>query len=146
MFCGECGTENPDTNKFCKNCGKPLRQNSAAAPAAPFAPEVSVPAPPLPGVPAAPGTATPPAAVPPGNKGLFALALIGIAAAVAGWFRYPYLLGILAIVLGGVVILKSEKKKGAGFIIAVLAIIIGLACILSDLLYLMIFPPGIPSL
>ena len=24
MFCGECGTQNPDTNQFCKNCGKPL--------------------------------------------------------------------------------------------------------------------------
>ncbi|MDP3564402.1 MAG: zinc ribbon domain-containing protein, partial [Methanoregula sp.] len=26
MFCGECGTENPDTNQFCKNCGKPLKK------------------------------------------------------------------------------------------------------------------------
>jgi uncharacterized membrane protein YvbJ len=26
MFCGECGTENPDINRFCKNCGKPLKK------------------------------------------------------------------------------------------------------------------------
>ncbi len=26
MFCGECGTENPDTNQFCKSCGKPLKK------------------------------------------------------------------------------------------------------------------------
>jgi hypothetical protein len=26
MFCGECGTDNPDTNRFCKNCGKPVNE------------------------------------------------------------------------------------------------------------------------
>jgi hypothetical protein len=26
MFCGVCGTENPDTNQFCNNCGKPLKK------------------------------------------------------------------------------------------------------------------------
>jgi hypothetical protein len=25
MLCGECGAENPDTNQFCVNCGKPLK-------------------------------------------------------------------------------------------------------------------------
>lgn len=49
MYCGECGTENPDTNRFCKSCGKPLKQRQQPAPAA-------VPASPLPvsPVPAAP--------------------------------------------------------------------------------------------
>ena len=32
MFCGECGTQNPDTNQFCKNCGKPLARRQAPAP------------------------------------------------------------------------------------------------------------------
>lgn len=27
MFCGECGTENLDGDKFCKECGKPLQSN-----------------------------------------------------------------------------------------------------------------------
>ena len=26
MFCGDCGTQNPDTNAFCKNCGKPVKK------------------------------------------------------------------------------------------------------------------------
>ena len=26
MFCGECGTENPDTNRSVKTSGKPLKQ------------------------------------------------------------------------------------------------------------------------
>jgi hypothetical protein len=35
MFCGECGTLNPDTNRFCKNCGKPLGRIQPAVPASP---------------------------------------------------------------------------------------------------------------
>jgi hypothetical protein len=31
MFCGECGTQNPDTNQFCRNCGKPLTRRQPAA-------------------------------------------------------------------------------------------------------------------
>lgn len=27
LFCGECGTQNPDSNKFCNNCGKPIITN-----------------------------------------------------------------------------------------------------------------------
>ena len=48
MFCGECGTENPDTNRFCKSCGKPLKQKQepvpAAAPASPVPAAASSPA------------------------------------------------------------------------------------------------------
>jgi hypothetical protein len=38
MFCGECGTQNPDTNRFCINCGKPLKKNLNVAPVAHPAP------------------------------------------------------------------------------------------------------------
>jgi len=38
MFCGECGTQNPDTNQFCINCGKPLKKNLNVSPVAPPAP------------------------------------------------------------------------------------------------------------
>ena len=34
MFCTNCGTENPDTNKFCIDCGAALRPASPAAPGA----------------------------------------------------------------------------------------------------------------
>jgi len=30
MFCGECGTQNPDANQFCRNCGAPLSRKPAA--------------------------------------------------------------------------------------------------------------------
>lgn len=40
MFCGKCGAKNPDTNKFCENCGRaftrPQFPGAAPAPAAPF--------------------------------------------------------------------------------------------------------------
>ncbi len=38
MFCTQCGTQNPDKNRFCRNCGKPLK---AALPESPVAPPVS---------------------------------------------------------------------------------------------------------
>ena len=43
MFCGECGTKNPDTNQFCKNCGKPLKKKQLQPDAVP-APAASSPA------------------------------------------------------------------------------------------------------
>ena len=32
MFCGNCGTQNPDTSNFCKKCGKQLIQQPTAYP------------------------------------------------------------------------------------------------------------------
>ena len=158
MFCGECGTQNPDTNQFCKNCGKPLRRSPQApapqpaavpvqpAAAPPQAPPVYYQPPPA-GV-QQPGFAAGAAATaqPPQNKGMLALGIIGILAGIGAWFRYPYLLGILAIVLGGIVIAKSENKKGTVAIIGIIAVLIGLACIIFDIFYLTIFPPVAPTL
>ena len=47
MFCGECGAQNPDTNKFCKNCGKPLvrRQPAEQPPQIPVTYPAAQPAP-----------------------------------------------------------------------------------------------------
>jgi hypothetical protein len=157
MFCGECGTQNPDTNQFCKNCGKPLRkppvpaQQPAAFPVQPVAAPPQAPPvyyqPPPAGVQqpvAVAGAAVP--ATAPMNKGMLALAIVGILAGIGSWFRYPYLLGILAIVLGGIVIAKSENKKGTIAIIAIIAILIGLASIVFDIFYLTIMPPVPPEL
>jgi hypothetical protein len=80
------------------------------------------------------------------NKGMLALGIVGILAGIGSWFRYPYLLGILAIVLGGIVIAKSENKKGTVAIIAIIAVLIGLACIIFDMFYLTIMPPVPPEL
>jgi hypothetical protein len=158
MFCGECGTQNPDTNQFCKNCGKPLRrpQQAQAPPQAP-APVIPTAAPqpvytqpvytpPPAGYP--PGAAAPsgPPVKPPLNKGLLVLGILGIIAGIVSWFRYPYLLGLLAVVLGGVAIARTENKKGAVAIIAIIAILVGLGCIVFDLFYLTILPPAEPNL
>ena len=38
MFCGKCGTNNPDGMAFCSACGAPLGQQGAAQPEAPAQP------------------------------------------------------------------------------------------------------------
>ncbi len=158
MFCGECGTQNPDTNQFCKNCGKPLRRpQQAPAPqqtAVPV-PPVAVPAPAQPVYyPPPPAGAQPqavPQAAPPGyvlvpvasptEKLLTVAGIIGFIVSLVSWVRYPYICGIAAIVLGALVFFKSGNRKRKGVIIAVLGLIIGLASILVDFFYLSIFPP-----
>jgi hypothetical protein len=84
------------------------------------------------------GTAAP--VKPPLNKGMLALGIIGVVVGIASWFRYPYILAVLAVILGAVAIAKSEKKTGAVAIIGGIAILIGLACIVVDLFYFTIFP------
>ena len=77
---------------------------------------------------------------PPLNKGLLGLGIVGIIISIVAWFRYPYLCGLLAIVLGVLVIARSENRKGAVAIVASLAILIGIACIVVDMFYFTIFP------
>jgi len=136
MFCGECGTQNPDTNQFCKECGKPLKKlqpSGAQAPAAPV-PAATYPR-------TAPGAAgTPTIVKPPLNKGLLGLGILSILAGGVSWFRYPYICGILAIVIGGVVLYKFENKKSKTAIIGILGIVIGLASIVVNLFYFSFFP------
>jgi hypothetical protein len=155
MFCGECGTENAETRKFCKNCGKPLRRLQPAqgvpAAAVPFPAQQPVYAPvtqpqPVssPVIPPQPVVFPPLSGVqspgkPPLNKGLLGLGIVGIVISIVAWFRYPYLCGLLAIILGVLVIARSENRKGAPAIVAGLAILIGLACIVVDIFYFTIF-------
>jgi hypothetical protein len=158
MFCGECGTQNPDTNQFCKNCGKPLkkpRQATTSQPAAVPVPLVTVPPqappvyyqpPPSAAQPASAPAGAPVTVKPPLNKMMLVLGIIGVLAGIGSFFRYPYLLGILAIVLGGVVMAKPENRRGAVMVVAGLAILIGLSSIVFDLFYLMIMPPVTPAL
>lgn len=162
MFCGECGTQNPDTNQFCKNCGKPLRKpqqapvpQPTAVPAQPVAAYQPVTPSPVPQVSGAQAQGIPPAA-PPGytlvpvasttDKLLTVGAIIGLVVSIVSWVRYPYLCGIIAIVIGAGVFSKTRNKKSKTAIIAILAIIIGLASIAFDVLYLMIMPPVPPEL
>ena len=151
MFCGECGTANPDTNQFCKNCGKPLRKpgqvpvpQPAAVPVSPAA--VPRPVQPVYSPPPA-GVGQVPAAVPAqptvkqsSGKGILALGVVGLVFGIVSWFRYPYVFALLAVVLGGIVLYTSKNKTGKAAIAAMLAIIIGVACIVVDVFYFTIFP------
>jgi hypothetical protein len=159
MFCAECGTQNPDTNQFCKNCGKPLRkpqQVPAPQPAAVPAPPVTAQPPVQPVYyPPQPAGVQPPSAgagvlaapvKPRLNKGMLVLSIVGIIIGIGSWVRYPYILGILAIVFGGIAIAKPESRKGVILVLAVLAVLIGLASIVFDMFYLTIMPPVPPVL
>jgi hypothetical protein len=156
MFCGECGSQNPDTNQFCKNCGKPLRrpQQAPVPPAAvPVQPSAAPPAQPVYYQPQpavvqpvgiqqtgmAPGVTTPPA--PPRNTGLLVLGILSVLTGAAAFFFYPYILGALAVVLGGASVFMTRKKTGKIAFVAVIGIIIGLAAILTDNFYFLLFPP-----
>jgi len=126
MLCKECGTENPDTNRFCRNCGKTLN-------AAKLVPAQAKPAPP-----------SPSQAVPAVKKSRLSGGVgLGMAAIIIGafsWFRYPYLLGILAIIIGVVTLSRSETRKGKAGILAAVGLLVGLASIVTDIFYFTIFP------
>ncbi|MFA5268494.1 MAG: zinc ribbon domain-containing protein [Methanoregula sp.] len=163
MFCGECGTQNPDTNQFCKNCGKALRRPQQA----PVPQPAAVPVPPVAAPPVAqpvyyppPQAGAQPQGIPPEVPAGYALiqvasttdklltvaAIIGVIVSIVAWVRYPYLCGIGAILIGAGVLYKVRSKKSKTAIVAILAIIIALACIIFDLFYLMIIPPVPPVL
>jgi len=147
MFCSECGTQNPDTNQFCKNCGKPFRKSQQAPypqsagvpvqPVAPYPPAQPVYYPPQPAV-MQPVTAAP--VKPAGNKAMSVMGIVSVSLGALSWFRFPYICGLLAIVFGGVVLFKSGNIKSWPAILGILGIIIGLACIVTDIFYFTIFP------
>ncbi len=151
MFCGECGTQNPDTNQFCKNCGKPLRkpqQAPASQPSALPARPVAAQAPEQPAYyPPPPAGTLPQGAVagapvkPPLNKVMLALGILGIVFGIVSWFFYPYLSGIAAVLLGGIAFYKTENKTGIVAILAIIALVIGIASMVVGHFYLFIFPP-----
>ena len=139
MFCGECGTENPDTNSFCKNCGKALRKpQQAAAPVA----QVSV----TPAV--GPALLTPQAsgAVPvqPAAEGATKparnwLAIVSFILALLSWVIYPIIIGIFAMGLGIFSLYSAKKGQSKIPLIAIIAIIIGFLAIVLNFFWLDIF-------
>jgi uncharacterized membrane protein YhhN len=153
MFCGECGTQNPDTNQFCKNCGKPLRRpqqvpapQPAAVPVQPVAVQPQVqplyyqPQPAgLQATGVIAGAAAP--AKPPLNKGMLVLGIVGIVFGIVSWIFYPYLCGFAAFLIGGITFYKAGNRKGIVGIVAVIALVLGLASILVNYFYFVLFPP-----
>jgi zinc-ribbon domain len=138
MFCGECGTQNPDTNQFCKNCGKPLARRQVPAPGAaqvpayqpapvPAAPQFSPPAP-APAVPYQhPVTAATPAA-PPGRRWNW-LGMISIIPGVLSLGILPLILGLSAILLGIAGTFLFRKSTGRIGISGIIGIVLGIAAI-----------------
>ena len=133
MFCGECGTQNPDTNQFCRNCGKPLlkrqpaAQPAAAAPPAP-APVVFVPPPVTDGA-SAPAPA-------PGTGPKRARNWLGIVSLILGILSWGVLTGIVAIaavLIGIVSIFLSRKATGRIGISPIIGIILGIAAIVVSI-------------
>lgn len=92
MFCRNCGTENPDSSKFCKVCGSPMpsAQRAPSAKDAP-APDPAVKTP-APVKPVAPGTV---------KKGAGKGMLIAVICAVAVLLAAVVTLGILYVTHGG---------------------------------------------
>lgn len=138
-FCGECGTENPDTNRFCKNCGGALRKTAEAPTTQPEPAQQS-------GVPVQPQAAAVPAGTPPvpaageTPKRIW-LGIISLIPAILSWILYPVLLGIVAVVFG-IASIALARKQGTRFPVAgMIAIIVGLLAIIVNIYWLDIFPP-----
>lgn len=124
MFCSECGTENPDTNQFCKNCGNTLRKVPVAKHSgAPAVPE------PVPQVHVPPVSNT--------GTGVFRtrkiLLILGVLSGVAAFFILPYILGMVAVLLG-VLVLYRKNKFG------IICILLGISAIIFDYFYLQVIP------
>jgi len=157
MFCGECGTQNPDTNRFCINCGKPLKKNLNASPvahpapaAAPVPPVVSKPPnppsqqsspipPPGMTVPQATATTSLPATQAEKSPRNW-VAIVSFILALLSWVIYPIIIGFFAMGLGIFSLYSAKKQQSKIPVIAVIAIIIGLLAIVLNFFWLDIFP------
>jgi hypothetical protein len=80
-------------------------------------------------------------AKPPLNKAMLALGIVGIVFGSVSWMFYPYLCGFAAVLLGGITFYKAGNRKGIVGIIAVIALVLGLASILVNYFYFVLFPP-----
>jgi hypothetical protein len=133
VFCGECGTRNPDTNQFCKNCGKPLaRRQQDPKPA-----EQPVPAPlPSPAAQPVPVTAASAAVRTPPGTPVSALrrtrnwlGIISLILGILSWGILTVNLAILSVILGIVATVLFRKATGRIGISGVLGIVLGIAAL-----------------
>lgn len=136
MFCGECGAQNPDTNKFCNNCGKPLERAAGQVPAGAVFPAQQ---------PAAAPVQQVPAAAPAGKQrnwmGGFSIVL-----GIVSWLAYPYLLGTAAIVLGFYSAYRISNATGKIAILSVAGIAIAAGSMVYDNFYYVLFPVDISDM
>jgi len=130
MFCGECGTDNPETNSFCRNCGHPLRKAGTREGEA--HPPGSVPASgPVPQQ--LPGSgqvqASPEKSWSRGKKFAAGSIVLGIVSFIV----IPYIPGLAGIILG-VVAVRDHAYAG------VLGIILSLIAMLVSFFYIFLVP------
>jgi hypothetical protein len=159
MFCGDCGTQNPDTNRFCINCGRPLKKNlntsavtssapeaapvpvqpAAQQPANPFPQQSSPVHPPGTTVPQAPAiTALPATQREKSPRNWFAI--VSFILALASWVIYPIIMGFIAMGLGIFSLYTAKKTQSKIPVIAVVAVIVGLLAIVLNFFWMDIFP------
>jgi uncharacterized membrane protein YvbJ len=117
MFCGECGTQNPETNRFCRNCGKPLKRQQtvtreATVPIAPAQPAVMSPA-----------------QAPAGKRRRNWAGMGSLITGILSWIFLTSLFAILAVILGCVSFFLVRKNSGKIAISAIAGIILALAAI-----------------
>lgn len=145
MFCGECGTKNPDTNSFCKNCGKPLRKpqpftQQAAAQTTDYSPQPDTAA----VITAAPVSVPQVPAASPETRVIKKRSWAGILSltiSLVAWLIYPIILGMLA-VLTGIFGICAARKAGTKIpVSALIGIVIGLLAIILNFFWMDIFPP-----
>jgi hypothetical protein len=138
MFCGECGTQNPDTNGFCKNCGKALKKGQTTPSSVPAAVPAQHPFQPS-GAPAditiAAGTASSVERKSSRNW----IGILSLIPAILSWLVYPYVMGVLAIILGAYSVFQTRKRSGKIAYLALAGIIIALVAVLFNYFYLDLF-------
>ena len=103
LVCSRCGTQNPDSNKFCQACGTPLAAAVPPPPATPVGPTAASPfTPPPPPV----GVAAPaqPPGPPPGYQSPYYAPAAG--APQPGVHRTPWV-AIIAVIVGLIVIMAG---------------------------------------
>lgn len=111
MFCGECGTKNPDTGEMCSGCGKPLKSRPVMQPGTAAAPVPETI--PSPGV-----------AVPAGKQKRNWAGIAGIICGVLSWGILTTFLALAAIILGGYSLYTVHKETGKVTYCAIAGIII----------------------
>lgn len=128
MFCGECGTPNPDTNQFCRNCGKPLARRNASAtqPGVLVVASPAGPSPP-PAVNAPVVTAGLAAATPKRTRNW--LGIVSLIPGILSWFILTGILAIIAILLGIAGTILFRKATGRIGISGIVAIVLAIAAI-----------------
>jgi len=126
MFCGECGTQNPDTNQFCKNCGKPLKKGQPAAATA----QVPVAPAPLPVIP--PGTTA--VQTGPGKRTRNWIGILCLICGILSWIILTVILAVVAVALGVFSLYKTRKETGKIAISAIAGIVIAIAAVLVSII------------